>query len=151
MPVSLERIVMYPSVAQDKFIEPGFTPGGDVDLDIFGAKEVRDVLKSRAHCLKAGFPSNHIIIITLNEIRIHYILRVGLPTYLSQMLGELGKFPIQNCVLYDEYDRPLDVSCSDPNQSLQRFLAKQFRPKTLPFKVEGSREPQASHTEVRYL
>ncbi|NJN97625.1 MAG: hypothetical protein HC875_27875 [Anaerolineales bacterium] len=92
MPNSPEKVLTNKTVATaDNQMSRGRAiPGPAVDLDVFGTKEIRDVLKSRAHCLRAGFPSNHIIIVTLNEIRNHYILKVGLPTYLSQMLGELA-------------------------------------------------------------
>ena len=73
-----------------------------VDFNILSAKEMRDVLKSKAHCLRAGFPPSHAIILTLNEFRAHYIGRVGMATYLSQMLGALGKIPMQDCILYSE-------------------------------------------------
>ncbi len=123
-----------------------------VDLDIFGAKELRDVLKSRAHCLRAGFPAGHIIIATLNEIRNHYILKVGLPTYLSQMLGDMAKAPIQYCTLYDPGDQSITISPNhNPTQPLQRFLAQHFQWDELPFRVEVCKDGDPNRVEVRYL
>src|SRR5262245_5326751 len=103
MPANLENVLVLQTVTQksSQFVQESPSSKAEVDLDVFGAKEIRDVLKSRAHCLRAGFPPQHIIIATLNEIRDHYILKVGLPTYLSQMLGDLGKAQIQYCTLYD--------------------------------------------------
>lgn len=123
-----------------------------LDLDIFGAKEIRDVLKSRAHCLRAGFSFNHIIISTLNEIRNHYILKVGLPTYISQMLGEIAKAPIQHCLLYDSNDQPITLDLNyNPRQPLQRFLTQRFQWDELPYRVEVCKEGDAQHIETRYL
>lgn len=154
MPASLENIVMLRTVTQksDQFTQKNATPKIKVDFDIFGAKEIRDVLKSRAHCLRAGFPSEHIIIATLNEIRDHYILKVGLPTYLSQMLGELGKVQVQYCTLYDQTDQAIEVDLhNDHTLPVQRFIAKRFHWDDLPFKIEVRKEGDPDRAEVRYL
>jgi hypothetical protein len=127
-------------------------PDDSVDFSIFGAKEIRDVLKNKAHCLRAGFPPDHLIIQTFDEIRDHYILRVGLRTYLSQMLGEVATVPMQYCKLYTESCRCIALSLNgDHNQPVQRFIAKHFERDNLPFKVEVRRDPQSDRVEVRYL
>lgn len=153
MSSSLENMAIYRSITQgEKLTNQTSTPKAEVDFEVFGAREIRDVLKSRAHCLRAGFPSNHLIIITLNEIRDHYILRVGLPTYLSQMLGDLGKVPIKNCTLYDEADRPIKLSSKgDHTQPVQRFIAKVFHWDNLPFRIEARKGGNTDQVEVRYL
>lgn len=122
-----------------------------VDFNIFSVREIRDILKSKAHCLQAGFPPHHIIIKTLNDIRDHYISRVGLPTYLSQMLGECGQVPIQYCTLYGEDNRRLDIHLNNPDQAVQRFIRKYFQWDKLPFKVEIRKEGHGNRIEVRYL
>ena len=128
------------------------TNAQDVDFGIFGTKEMRDVLKSKAHCLQAGFSPKHTIIITFNEIRDHYILRVGLPTYLSQMLGKLGPVQIQYCALYDEYGRRIELQLNgNHRQPVQRFIAKHFPIKSLPFRVEGCIDPNSDEIEVRWI
>lgn len=127
-------------------------PKGILDLDIFGAKEIRDVLKSRAHCLRAGFSFQHIIISTLNEIRNHYILKVGLPTYLSQMLGEVAKVPIQHCLLFDSNDQPIALDLNhNPRQPLQRFIVHRFQWDELPYRIEVCKEGDPERIETRYL
>lgn len=127
-------------------------PPEEADYSLFGAKEMRDVLKSKAHCLHAGFPANHVIIQTLNEIRKHYIIRVGLPTYLSQMLGPAGQAQTQYCVLYDEDNRQLNLHLNgNRSQSIQRFIAKHFPIHKLPFKVEVRSELEPDRIDVRYL
>lgn len=133
---------------------PSITPVYDysVDFSIFGAKEIRDVLKNKAHCLRAGFPPDHIIIATFDEIRDHYLLRVGLPTYLSQMLGELATVSIERCRLYAEDNRRIQLRLNgDHSQSLQRFITKQFGWDNLPFRVEVQKGSNADRIEVRYL
>ncbi|GAB4540543.1 MAG: hypothetical protein Kow0063_30460 [Anaerolineae bacterium] len=123
-----------------------------MDFSVFGAREIRDVLKNKAHCLRAGFPPDHIIITTLNEIRDHYLLRVGLPTYLSQMLGDLATAPMRNCSLYTEDCRRIVINLNGShNQPVQRFIARRFGAKNLPFKVEVRKESNPDQTEVRYL
>lgn len=125
---------------------------GDVDYGMFGAREIRDVLKSKIHCLRAGFSTNHIIIKTLNEIRDHYIQRIGLATYLSQMLGPLGNVPIQYCTLYGENGRKVALHLNgNSKQPIQRFIAQQFEWNNLPAMVEVRRNPDPGNVEVRYL
>lgn len=154
MPTSLENVVVLPAITQGKKLsnERNNTKKGVVDLEVFGAKEIRDVLKSKAHCLRAGFSSNHIIILTLNEIRDHYIVKVGLSTYLSQMLGELATVSIQNCSLYDEAGHRLELKLNPAHhQPLQKFINQQYGAKKLPFRVEGRKDPNSDKIEVRYL
>ncbi|MCK6628039.1 MAG: hypothetical protein L6R45_23035 [Anaerolineae bacterium] len=153
MTFSLENVFMLDMVSRkdDKHSKEA-APQNRVDFDIFGAKEIRDVLKSRAHCLRAGFPAYHVIIATLNEIRDHYILKVGLPTYLSQMLGEVAKTPIQYCTLYDPRDAPIQLDLPyNRNQPLQRFIAQRFQWDELPFRVEVRKDTDPNRVEVRYL
>jgi hypothetical protein len=128
------------------------SPDESVDFGIFRAREIRDVLKNKAHCLRAGFSPDHIIITTFDEIRDHYILRVGLPTYLSQMLGELATVPVQYCQFYAEDGRPIEIHLNGShNQPVQRFIAKCFGKENLPFKVEIRRNPDSDRMEARYL
>ena len=128
------------------------SPAPDVDFSNFGAKEIRDVLRSKAHCLRSGFPPNHIIIKTFNEIRKHYILRVGLPTYLSQMLGKMAKVEVQYCTLYNENGHPINLHLNgNHNQSVQRFIARRFHQDNLPAKVEALQNPNSNQIEARYL
>ena len=126
--------------------------GESLDFSIFGAKEIRDVLKNKAHCLRAGFAPSHVIIATFNEIRDHYILRVGLPTYLSQMLGDLATTPMRYCTLYSDDGRRIEINLNGShNQPIQRFIAKCFGKDDLPFKVEVRRGSKPGRAEVRFL
>ena len=124
----------------------------EVDFSMFGAREIRDILKSKAHCLQAGFSANHVIIKTLNEIRSHYIHRVGLATYLSQMLGPVANAQLQYCTLYDERGREIELHLNgNRNVPLQRFIAKHFTWNNLPAMIEVQVQSGSNRVEVRYL
>ena len=128
------------------------SPIESLDFNVFGAKEIRDLLKNKAHCLRAGFPPDHLFITILNEIRNHYILKVGLSTYLSQMLGALGGVRIDRCTLYSEDCHPIQVDLKgNRNQPIQRFIAKQLGLENLPFMVEVRGKVDPDQIEVRYL
>lgn len=154
MPTRAKNITMTQAVSQksSQTLYEAPVPQARLDLDTFGAKEIRDVLKSRAHCLRAGFSTQHVIISTLNEIRNHYILKVGLPTYLSQMLGEVAKAPIRNCLLYNSDDEPMELDLNhNPKQPLQRYIAQRFQWDELPSRIEVYKEGDPERVEVRYL
>lgn len=154
MPVRLDEKVAtpYSFVSTKEASVPNIIVNMEVNYNVFGAREIRDVLKSREHCLKAGFLANHIIIVTLNEIRDQYVVKVGLPTYLSQMLGELAKTPVQNCTIYDKIGRPIEFHLTkNQHQPVQRFIAQQFGKDNLPYRIEFRRESNPNQIEVRYL
>lgn len=119
------------------------------DLGIFGTREIRDILKCRSHCLYAGFPPNHVLITTLTEIKDAYLLRVGLNTYLSQMLGDIAASPICACQLYNLDGTRLKVNFAHrPDQPVQRFISDNFLWDEIPARVEVTK---ADKLEVRYL
>lgn len=122
---------------------------GEPDYRIFGAREVRDVLKCRAHCLRAGFTVTDPVIFHLNQIRSYYLVRVGLATYLSEMLGNVATSPIHKCALYDLAGRPVKLDfAARPDQPLQKYIADKFLWDEIPARVEVSK---AGRVEVRYL
>ena len=125
---------------------------GEVDLSVFRSRDIRNILKSKAHCLRAGFPLDHMIISVSDEIRDHYVKRVGLATYLSQMLDDLANVPVQNCAFFDESGQPIEVHLNDNReQPVQRFVARHFGQKNLPFRVDIRRQPDSSRIETQYL
>jgi hypothetical protein len=125
---------------------------GEVDLSVFKARDIRNILKNKAHCLRAGFPLDHMIISTSDEIRDDYVRRVGLATYLSQMLGDLANVPVQNCAFFDESGQPVEVNLNgNGQQPVQRFVARQFGQENLPFRIDIRRRPNSSRIETRYL
>jgi hypothetical protein len=124
----------------------------EMDLSVFKAREIRNILKSKAHCLRAGFPLDHMILSVLDEIRDDYVRRVGLATYLSQMLGDLANIPVQDCAFFNESGQPIEVHLNGHGQHpVQRFVARQFGRKNLPFRVDIQRQPDSSRIETRYL
>jgi hypothetical protein len=124
----------------------------DVDLSVFKAREIRNILKSKANCLRAGFPLDHMIISVFDEILGDYVKRVGLATYLSQMLGDSANVPVQDCAFFDEGERPIEVHPNgNGQQPVQRFVARQFGRKNLPFRVDIRRQPHPGRIETRYL
>ncbi len=114
------------------------------------ASQIRDLLKTRSHCLMAGFSLDHPLICALDKLRNEYIKAVGLPTYLSQMLGPLATASIGDCVLYDRRNRALPLVCDNLDQPLQRFIREQFLLGELPYRVETRKGPPLQ-VEVRYL
>lgn len=115
------------------------------------ASQIRDLLKTRSHCLMAGFSPDHPLIRALDKLRNEYITMVGLPTYLSQMLGPLATASIGECTLYDGRDRALPLDCHNPRQPVQRFIREQFLLGNLPYRVEKKNGSPAVQGEVRYL
>ena len=123
-----------------------------VNLSVFEARHVRDVLKNKAHCLNAGFPKDHMIISVFDDIRDDYVKRVGLATYLSQMLGDLANVPAQNCTFFDEGTQSIEVHLNGHGQQpVQRFVAQHFGQRNLPFRVDIRSQPDSHQAETRYL
>jgi hypothetical protein len=118
----------------------------------FRASDIRDILKSKAHCLRAGFAPDDLIIQTLNEIRNDYIHRVGLSTYLSQMLGHLANAEMQYCSFFHADGHPVLLHLNGSyTQPVQRFIARHFQIQRLPFKVEFQNPYNPEQIETRYL
>lgn len=114
------------------------------------ASQIRDLLKTRSHCLQAGFHIKHPLIVALNNIIAEYINRVGLSTYLSEMLGPVATVSTHKCTLYDQQGRPIEIDVRRCQQPLQRFIKEQFWPHNLPAKVEVRKDTPVK-VEVRYL
>jgi hypothetical protein len=124
----------------------------EVDLSVFEARHIRNILKNKAHCLQAGFPLDHMIISVFDEIRGDYMKRVGLATYLSQMLGDVANIPVQNCTFFDEHAQPIKVHLNgNGQQPVQRFVAQNFEGSNIPFRVDIQRQPDSCQVETRYL
>ncbi len=113
-----------------------------LNINLFTAKDVRDLLKARAACLAAGFSPDDCIIMTMTEIKNQYLLRVGLPTYLSQMLGELATIPVRECRLYTLADER--IASQGLQQQVQKFINNRFLWDEIPARVETDKR-------VKYL
>lgn len=110
------------------------TLSDQLNIELFTAKDVRDLLKARAHCLAAGFSPDDAIIQTLTEIKNQYLLRVGLPAYISQMLGELATTPTRECRLYTLQGER--IATHGIQQQVQKFINNRFMWDEIPARVE---------------
>ena len=109
------------------------------EISEFGAQAIRDVVRCRGRCLDAGFAPDHSLIITLEWIRNLYISRVGLPGYLSQMLGDVAQISMRFCTLCGVEGQSLDGRAlmeSDQRRRLQYFIRDRFGIGDLPYRVE---------------
>lgn len=104
-----------------------------LNLDLLTTADVRDVLKTRAHLLRVGVPFEYAAVVTLTIIIDHYRHKVGLPKYLSEMLGEMANVPVKDCRLYWQSGERVPVS-GDGGQPVLRFL-RRFGGGVLPFRV----------------
>jgi len=98
------------------------------------AQEIRTILKTRAILLRCGFLPKHNAVLTLSLMRDAYALEVGLPVYLSQMLGPVANVPLSQCMLYSADGQPVEVKCSE--LPVQRFIAQRYTVETMPWVVE---------------
>lgn len=105
-----------------------------LDLVNFGAQEIRLCLKLRALFIEAGLSAESETIRLLNEIRDHYLRRVGMAAYLSQMLGPLAVIEAGQVALCNERGEPLarKLSAEQCSLQIQRYLAGFER---LPYQV----------------
>ena len=119
----------------------------------FNRDEIKNILVNKAYCLGIGFTAHDTIIRTFDEIREQYINKVGLRTYLREMLGELGHTPIRYCTLYHEDGHRLILQLNgNYRQSVHRFIANQFQCQgRLPFKIEIHNQGQVNQVAICYL
>ncbi len=59
---------------------------------LFDAQDLHLILKSRVDCLRAGFAVTDPIVQTLDEIRQTYVKKVGISTYIQEMIRKRNKF-----------------------------------------------------------
>lgn len=113
-----------------------------LNLDLLTTADVRDCLKARSHLLRCGVPFDFAAVETLTIIIDHYRYKVGLPKYLSEMLGEVANEPVSDCALY-WLDGSRIATPAKSEQPVLRFL-RRFGGGVLPFKV-------VANEETRYL
>ncbi len=121
-----------------------------IDFTYFGAREIRDVVKTRGHLLKAGFLPHSPAVNLLTWIRDRYVLRVGLGDYISQMLDKAATVSVRYCMLVSEDGGVLAGSgVVRPEPALQHFIRANYGIDDLPYQVEV--EVGQDMHEVRYL
>ena len=119
----------------------------------FNTNEIKYILANKAYCLGIGFSAQDTIIRTFDEIREHYIQKIGLRAYLREMLGDLGHTPIRHCALYHEEGHLMELQLNgNYRQSVHRFIANQFQLKgSLPFRVEIRKQGYLNQAAICYL
>lgn len=71
---------------------------------------IRDILKTKAHLLRAGFPAQSLEVQALEFLAEEYRQQVGRVTYLSQMLGPLATVDVSEAKFYDERGGEMEMS-----------------------------------------
>ena len=94
------------------------TKGAGFDLNLFSIEDMQHVLISRIQCLQAGFPANHFIITTLDEIRNQFVEQFGVGAYFNQMRRVISKTNRQNS------ERPAKHEATVPAYSPQKRSAR---------------------------
>lgn len=105
-----------------------------LNYNVLDTQAIRDILKCKAHLLRAGIPADFAAVEVLTIIIDYYRVKVGTPTYLSEMLGPLADTPIKECALYYANGERI-VTPTQSIRPLQRFLRERFRSDALPFRV----------------
>lgn len=100
-----------------------------LDLDALDTPDIRDVLKCRSHLLRVGIPADFAAVKTLTVLIDGYRKRVGLATYLSEMLDGLASAPVGECEIYTMDGLRVVAQGNEPIQKYLRRLD------WLPFKV----------------
>ncbi len=100
------------------------------------AQDIRNALKTRASRLDNGTPLHDRNMIWLTRLVRSYIERVGLATYLSQMLGSMATKPVSECELYGQEMQVIAPDCDDPDEGVQDFIEREMAG-NLPFAIEN--------------
>lgn len=79
-------------------------------MNLLEVQAIRDVLKTKAHLLRAGFPPQSLEIQALEFLAGEYRQTVGRVTYLSQMLGPLATLSTSEARFYDERGNEMEMS-----------------------------------------
>ena len=101
----------------------------------FTCQQIRDLVKAKGHYLMAGMSPQHPTVVNLRQQRDAYIEKVGLPTYLSQMLDDIAQVPIGKCILGWEDGRVMEFA--GQAAPVQRHI-RQYFARDLPFVVEAN-------------
>lgn len=124
-----------------------------INFGTLTTEQVRLTVRLRGEMLALGYRPNSTLIVELDLIRVAYIERVKLPTYVNHMLGEIGPAPVRDCRLYWPDGSRIEIKFRGPgDQPVEQYIAKRFAWDTLPARVEydGPRD-SGSQGKVRYL
>lgn len=110
-------------------------------------QEVRILMQAKAILIRSGADARAVS--HLNRLRDVYVRRVGLATYLSQMLTSVATIEARQCVLGWRDGRVADQESfrGEGNRPVQRYIRAHYRD-DLPCVVEALIK---GRVEVRYL
>ena len=115
-------------------------------------QQIRNIVKTKGTLLDTGsVEHNGMVVNHLNKLRDKYIAKIGLPTYLSQMLlDKIAVLPVRHCTLVWEDGRRADngIFRGEGNRPIQKYIKTHYA-RNLPYKVEV--ELGVGHIEIRYL
>jgi hypothetical protein len=120
--------------------------------DAFTCQQMRDIVCTRAHYIRAGCALDHPLLLELRAARDAYAKRFGLATYLSQMLDGFATTSMRHCVLGWEDGRVEQGNVLRPIRDRARRVQDYIREKyhrDLPYAVEV--HLGVGLVEVRYL
>ena len=103
----------------------------------FTAQQIRDILKVKSHCLRASFPPDDPLILTLDEIILARIQKVGKPAHVSEQLGPLWKVPAGNCRFFFASGLEAVPPAEWEGRGAGQYVVARFIWNGLPFRVEG--------------
>ena len=98
---------------------------------------VRDLLKTKSVCLRAGFPLDDPLILALDEVILAHIQQQGKARYVSEQLGPLWKIPASECRFWFASGLEIVPPGEWEGRDCGRYVVARFEWQSLPFKVEG--------------
>ena len=106
--------------------------------------QIRDLLKVKATCLRAGFPLDNPFILALDEVILTHIQQRGVVTYVSEQLGPLWSIPAEECRFWFASGLEIVPPVEWRDRVTGKYVLARFGWNGLPFKIEG-------RGKVRYL
>lgn len=108
-----------------------------IDFDALGVQTVRLAVRLRGEMLALGYRPSSTLIVELDLIRVAYIERAKLPTYLNHMLADVASAPVSECRLYWPNGDRIELKFrGGGDQPVLDHIAKRFSWDTLPGRVE---------------
>ena len=110
-------------------------------IPVLDCAEIRPFVKGRGILMRKGYRADAAPVVECSKLIDRYLYHVGLPTYLSQMLGRLATVSMYRCML-GWLDGRILVGriCEHPRMQAQQFLKYKVGIKDLPYVVEVTLE-----------
>jgi hypothetical protein len=108
-----------------------------INFDALTAEQVRLAVRLRGEMLSIGYRLSSTLVVELDLIRMAYVERVRLPTYLNHMLADVAPAPVGDCRLYWPGGDRIELTFrGGQDQPVLDHIAKRFSLDTLPGRVE---------------